>query len=266
MVKKLIKYDFRAFAKVMVPVELVLLGVALLYRVMSFFESDNAIYRTFDTSAVIILIISCVAAFFTSFFFSVVRFYRNLFTAEGYLSFTLPVTPAAHIASKLIVSLIFDVITVVSIFAAVAVATAGEVFAEIVKAVLYLFERASSIVGGQMPLYIIEAIVLAVVFVSAAHLLTYMCVSVGQLANKHKILLALGVYFAVYVVKQLISTTFLATGTATGGIQNIMKYIAENRKLSLHLILSGAILIELVLGAVYWIVSNALMKKKLNLE
>ena len=37
----------------------------------------------------------------------VVRFYQNLISDEGYLSFTLPVTAAQHIAAKLAAGILF---------------------------------------------------------------------------------------------------------------------------------------------------------------
>jgi len=266
MVKKLIKYDFKAFAKVMLPIETVLLGVALLYRIVSFFEEDSIFFNIFNVSTIIIFTIAIIAALLMTFIFSVVRFYKNLFTAEGYLSFTLPVTPSAHIASKLTVSLIFDVITFLTVIVSVAVATAGETFVEIVKAGVFLFDRAADMIGGQTALYVIEFVILALVSVAAAHLLTYMCVSIGQLASKHKVLLAFGIYFAVYVVKQIISTTFIASGAATDGFRHLADFIMENPRTSAHLALCGMILVELVLGTVYYIVSQNLIKKKLNLE
>ena len=266
MVKKLIKYDFMAFAKVMLPIEIALLGVAALYRLVSIFESRTTAYEIFNTSAIIILIIAAAAAFLMTFIYSVVRFYKNLYTAEGYLSFTLPVTPSAHIASKLIVSLIFDAVTIVCAFAAFGIATAGEVFAETMKAGFFLYGKAAEMIGGQLAAYVAEFIVVVIVASATAHLLTYMCITIGQIARRHKILAAVGIYFAIYVAKQITGTVFITTGVTTGFFADLERFAANNPRLAVHLGLASAFIVEAVFGVVWFAVTQTVMKKKLNLE
>ena len=79
MVRKLIKYDLKAFAKVMLPIEIVLLGVALLYRLVSIFETDNIAFKIFNGSAIAILVLAIIASFYMTFIYSFIRFYRNAY-------------------------------------------------------------------------------------------------------------------------------------------------------------------------------------------
>ena len=266
MVKKLIKYDFKAFAKVMIPIEIVMLGIAALYRILSLFENRSTAYSIFNGSAIAIFVISIVTAVLMTFIYSIVRFYKNLFTTEGYLSFTLPVTVQAHVISKLVVSLIFDFITLVCAFAAFSVATLGDVFAETLKAGAYLFGRAHDAIGGQIFLYCLEALILLIVYLAAAHLLTYMCISIGQTANKHKILLAIGIFFGVYVVKQIIGTAVITVGVTTDLFDFIEQLLTRHTKAFFHGVFCLGILIECLLAAIYSFVTNVMMKKKLNLQ
>ncbi|MBR6918532.1 MAG: hypothetical protein IKN38_10145 [Clostridia bacterium] len=266
MVKKLIKYDFMSFAKVMLPIEIVLLGIAALYRILSFFETDSVTYDIFNVSAIVIFSIATFASFLITFILSIVRFYKNLFTSEGYLSLTLPVTTQAHIVSKLIVSLIFDLIALVCAGVAFCIATAGDVLVEVTKAAFFLFGKAEYVIGGQIWLYVIEAVVLALVAAASMHLLTYMCISIGQTAKKHKILPAVGIYFGVYVAKQIVGTVFITTGVTTNMFRDIGRFITDNPRTATHLVFAVSILVELVLSAVYFIVTRLMMKKKLNLE
>lgn len=266
MVKKLIKYDFKAFAKVMLPVEIVMLGVALLYRIVAIFENDSVAYDIFNVSAIIILVIAAVTALLMTFIFSIVRFYKNLFTTEGYLSFTLPVTAGAHIISKLIVSLIFDLITLLTLFVSFFIATFGEVFSECLKAGLFLYGKAFDTLHGDLVLYTIELIVLVIAASVAAHLLTFMCVAVGQTAKKHKILLAVGIYFGIYVLKQILGTIFITTGTVTDMFDNIRVFISNHPRGAIHSFFGIMFAVELVFSVVYFFVARSMMKKKLNLE
>ncbi len=266
MVKKLIKYDFKSFGKILFPAYVVLLGVAALYRLLSLFETDSTSYRIFNASAIVILVVAGIVCSVMTVIVSIVRFYKGLYTAEGYLSFTLPVTPAAHIFSKLITSLIFDALTLVVSFAALAVATAGEVFAEIVKAGLYLIKYGFKTVGGQSPLYVVEVVVLALVAAATAHLLMFMCISIGQTAKKHKILAALGIYFAIYVVKQILGTLFIAQGVVSDLFGNLARFAAEHSHAFLHLFFCGGIVLEFAFGVLYFVITRLMMKRHLNLE
>ena len=266
MVRKLIKYDFKAFSKVMIPTWCVLLGLAAVYRIISFFETDTTAYEIFNVSAIVILVVATITTLLMTFIFSIVRFYKNLFTTEGYLTLTLPVSTQAHITSKFIVSLIFDALTVVATLAAFCIATAGDVLQEVVKAGTFMFGKVIEVVGGQTWAYVIECIVLAIVALASAHLLTYACISIGQTARKHKILLAVGIYFAVYVVKQIIATTFISIGVTTRILDDIVEFFRTNPRASLHIVLIGAALLEIILGAVSFIVTRAMIKNKLNLE
>jgi len=108
--------------------------------------------------------------------------------------------------------------------------------------------------------------VLCVVSLAATHLLFYACISVGQLVNKHTVLLAVGVFFGYYIFCQLISTLFIALITTSGKYYEIVEYISENPRTSVHMILCGSILLYLILGFIYYSVSHLIIKKKLNLE
>ena len=266
MVRKLIKYDFKAFAKIMLPVYFALIGVAAVYRIMSIFENDSTFYAFLNGSGIAIIVISIGVAFVLTFIFSVVRFYKNLFTTEGYLSFTLPVTPAAHIFSKLIVALIFDALTFVASIAAVSVAMFGETFVEVAKAAGYLLKGFYKAIGPQGPLFTAGFILLALISTATAHLLVYMCISIGQMANRRKMLLAIGIYFGIYVIKQTVYTVLMAFGTITGLFESIVMFFSESPKTAFHLFFCGAILIYSLFAMLYFFISHRLIKKRLNLE
>lgn len=54
-----------------------------------------------------VVILGCL---FGTVVINIVRFYKNLVTDEGYLTFTLPVSSKQIIASKLISSLVMDIL------------------------------------------------------------------------------------------------------------------------------------------------------------
>ena len=65
------------------------------------------------SSVPMLFLILLVAVFVTSFIMMIIRFYKNLLTSEGYLMFTLPVSVSKLIWSKLIVIVIWMILSVI---------------------------------------------------------------------------------------------------------------------------------------------------------
>lgn len=114
MLRKLLKHDFLALLRVVGPAlaALVLFGLLAiaagfgLGHVRDVFPGNdygNASENLAYAVLTIVCVLSVVAESLCStvvLFAVVYRFYTNLFTDEGYLSFTLPVTSGAHLLSK----------------------------------------------------------------------------------------------------------------------------------------------------------------------
>ena len=114
MLGKLIKYEFRATGRICLPLFGALLLAACISRL---FESLR-----FETPMVIGIIVSIfliVAVFVIVLIVTLIRFYRNLLTNEGYLMFTLPVTVDSLIWSKLIVAFVWHILSLVVVFTAI---------------------------------------------------------------------------------------------------------------------------------------------------
>ena len=61
MVRKLMKYEFAFYFKRLLPLGLLVLGTALLNRILQFFEADNTPYRIIFGSSVVLLVIAILA-------------------------------------------------------------------------------------------------------------------------------------------------------------------------------------------------------------
>ena len=272
MVGKLIKYDFRSFLRLLLPVQLIIIGIAAINRIVQIFETGGTTYRIVFTSSVVLLAVASAVALVMCIVIAIVRFYQGLYSGEGYLSQTLPVTPEQHIVSKLIVSMIFEIGTLFAIFIALNVAALGDVGVEVYKAGGYLFGRAFEQLHGHVILYIIEIVVMVLVWSATSLLLFYFCISIGQLANRKKILLAFGVYFGIYIITQIFGTLLIIFGTFAQNspywinlYRNVMQWVGLHRIASIHIIICSMIVLSAVLGLIYFLISKSIMKKHLNL-
>lgn len=267
MVKKLIKYDFRSYLRLLLPVQLILIGIAALNRFIQIFENTKSdIYNNIFVSSVVLYVIAVIVTSLLTSIVAIVRFYQGMYTNEGYLNHTLPVTPAQHIWAKLLISFIFDLGTVLAFFLSFMVITAGDMNLEIFKAAGYLIGKMFGEFGSETVLYAIELLVFMTVVQLTAYLMLYFCISVGQLARKKKILLAFGVFFGLYVITQIIATVIIITVTLNFAfVENVFKWIADNGHAAAHIIICSEILISAVLGLVYFLITKFIMSKKLNL-
>lgn len=273
MVGKLIKYDFQSFFRLLFPVQLIVIGIAGLNRIVQIFENGTSTYNTVFISSVVLLAIACVVALVMSYVIAIVRFYQGLYSGEGYLSHSLPVTSSQHIWSKLIVSLLFECGTLLAIFIAVNVATLGEVGVELYKAGGYVAKELFSQVHFNGVLFLIEWILILLVAMASSLLMMYFCISIGQLVNRKKILLAFGVLFGLYILGQILATILIIMGPVLLNsdairifLQDIFDWAAAHRIAAIHIGSLLVLLVQSILAFVYFLVTERIMTKRLNLS
>lgn len=269
MVKKLLKHEFLAWMRVMPILYGIMLAVAAINRCIQLFGNDSIYYGIIFGSGIFMYVAALMAGIVAPMIFGVVRFYRNLFTGEGYLSFTLPVTPANHLWVKALTAVCFSILSVVVAVLSGVIITAGEVFSEIWKAAAYLLDMIPEKLGGHVALYCMEAAVFAVLGVFASYLLYYMYICIGQLSRKNRILAAVGAYFAVYVISQIFGTgvgLLLLILEEAGVLERVSQFVIRNPVETVHIAQCGGILINAALSAVCYLVCHRIIRKKLNLE
>lgn len=269
MVKKLLKHEFMALSRMLVPMYIILLGLSLITRIIVIFENDSVIYNIISGSSIAILVIGLLVGNIYTIVSCIIRFYRNLFSKEGYLTFTLPVSVEAHIGTKLFTAMVAYIASLAVIFAAFCIATSGELLVEIFKAAGFLLGEASEVLGADLVFYFIEIAVLTLVSICTSFLLFYACMCIGQLAKRSRVLLALGVYFGYYYLTQIIVTIGMVMMTVledTKFFADILDWIGLHPTETVHIALIGLIVIYGALGGVYYLIAHSIMKKKLNLE
>ncbi len=269
MVKKLMKYEFAAYSKTMLPMLIILFGVSLLTRFIQLFEANTSAYKIVFTSSIVALVISMIVCLVMTVFVAISRYYKNLFTLEGYLSFTLPVTTTQHIFNKLIVAVIFTLISIVSVILSGMIAMQFSVLKEVIKAGNYLLVRLfHTFSTTHLIFYIVESIIGFLVIMSTNYLLYYLCMTVGQLAKKNRVLLSFGVYFGYYFVTQILGTIFIVVFSAFANeiTTAISNFFAAHTYAAIHITICSATVFTAILGAVYFFVSHYIIRKKLNLE
>lgn len=115
MLKKLFVHEWKDCWRLVGLMNLIVIGLTLIGTVVMqsdtwSFASENAVIRLTMTLYVMAYIASIAALSLVTVFFFYNRFYKNLYTDQGYLMHTLPVTQHELIWSKTFVALIWQLI------------------------------------------------------------------------------------------------------------------------------------------------------------
>lgn len=271
MVKKLFKHEFiyyfRSFG-LFLPIVL-LMGIVT--RITIAFGNDSVASEMATTSSTLMLSVSCFALIMFSMVAGVVRFYKNMYSAEGYLTFTLPVTNAQHIFVKLVTAIACIFICGVTVALAVFISSPIESLYDFVDGFHDVSGYLLGDIGfGNSIAFVIEGLILAVLYAAYGLLLSYACITVGQTAKKHRILKAIGAYYVYYIARQVIGTVF-GILIAYADLSDSVEYVDVTLDsvfyiIAAHIVLWVLILFFAALCALFWFITQRIMTKKLNLE
>lgn len=266
MVKKLYKHEFLAWLRIMPVIYGILLVIAAACRLLLCFESDAVYYAIISGSSFFMYVIGMIVCIGAPTVFGIARFYKNLFTGEGYLTFTLPVTPTAHLWVKSLTTLCFNVASLLVAMLSIVIVTAGPALC---KSISLLFESIPDAYIGHVIGYCIEFVLLLIVALFYGNMLYSGCICVGQISKKNRVISAVAVYFGYYMLTQIVSTIalvvfmFLADSSLAF---SIISFMDTHPFATIHIALWGSILLYTVLSGLFFLICRYIMHKRLNLE
>lgn len=273
MLKKLFKYEWNDCWKLVGGLNLLVVMLSILGRfiyqdsVLEVLDRNRILAVLFVLYNILYFALIMALALGSSFYFFV-RFYKNLYTDEGYLMHTLPVNAHELIWSKTFVAIIWRFISVLVMcfafinFADNMIRVDGgiSVWIEIGNT---LRDLKLSIPDSAIGL-IVFGFLLFVVAPFYSLFIGYLSVSLGQTLKKHRLGGAIGIYCGLNYLIQ-VALTFLATPFAT--FFDNLDYISEDQAMMRLTILFGILFLVLAgLTGLFYYVTYYIMKNKLNLE
>lgn len=279
MFSKLLKYEWKANASLLSILSLCALGVGFLgagllraieYTGKSIENAQMATVAVSGLSSMLVFVgVALVAYALAVQFITFFRFYKNKFTDQGYLTFTLPVTAHQIFLSSFLNILIWLVISVVVLLCAfciivfVGIGGPWEELKEIFSGIENDLQGIQVHVPGMGAFLTLSVLQIFVAPVYAIVLLMTSITLGCVLAKKHKILATIGMYYCINMVVNIASSvlsvipTILMIGSAMTGADDYFRYLALSVGLTILLQLG------LMVGGYFW--SVHLMKHKLNL-
>lgn len=269
MVKKLFKHEALAYLRVWIPMQIIVLSFSVFLAVLGLFPSDLRIYQIVYGSSIFAFVVSAIVSLVLTTIFAVTRFYKNLFTSEGYLSFTLPVTADQHLLVKLLTASAFTVGSMLVVVASVFLAFGKYLGKFLTVDLPKVFDVLTTLSGVHFGIYVTELALTGILSLFSSFLLFYFCIALGQTFRKNRVFGAIAVYFVHQFVFQILSTAASIFAVVTAGIipwSRIGEMISGHPLATIHIGLIGSMLLEAGLCAVYYFVTRYVMRRKLNLE
>lgn len=261
MLGNLIKHEFKATSRILVPLYIVLICISIINRFLFQSGINEGIFAFFTGFLMITQILLIVAILITTVLFMVIRFYKNLLSDEGYLMFTLPVNTHQLIISKLLVTIIWIFVSIIAILSSLYIvfATSGSI-GLIIREIQRAFAELKASFGGNSVLLIIDLILMLLLSAVTNMLMIYSSIAIGQLFSKHRIVASFVSYVVIYNIMQLIMVLVLV----------ILSYILSGNlnfaAIMPQVIFPVIIIITSLTCVAFYITTYCIFEKKLNLE
>ena len=275
MLGKLLKHEWKAVWKI--PV--LLIGILLAAAMMAGFTFHLPIWDSewvgLPLSGVMMIITFYVAIIGVSLGITIyfaVRYYKNMFTDEGYLTNTLPVSSHQLLLSKVITMFSWDIISILAIAASVAIFMGMIILAfmepgdgkTIVDGFWELFDMSiwDSPYMQEFEGFCVSMIVMVLASAFSGTMTIVASVTIGQMVRRHRILGAFGAYFAIGTVMQIISTVILFPYMIST-FDNVYVETPFPLMTVMYLIISA---VSVIIGVGLYFLSEYLIRKQLELE
>lgn len=273
MLSKLLKHEFRDTARIIPFFYLIVLILSGLV-----FSSRQLEISWFRATFSVLLILFGIATVIITFALVVMRFYRNLYSNEGYLMFTLPVKPGLLLASKLITAYIWVIVSYLIAFGSICISLYGlgvsksdmqEIFAQIREYGLQKVIYAIIPIFLLVTLYLLSQIFFSITFANRPFLHNF---GIGG---------AFLVFIATYAVLEIVQALFtifvpfsvvvdlVNNVNVTVANKNMFNFIVENVRGSIptdFVIGLGGYIFVAVMTFVLLFMTIDMMKRKVSIK
>lgn len=265
MLTKLIKYDLKSLARILIPANIFLLVYTFIARLVITSGLSQELPNFIIGLGMATYIILLVLINYITLFAVIYRFYKNLFTDEGYLTLTLPVTPSQHLLAKTISGTFWVVLSYLVLTVSILMVV---LVPDVMKNSDIIMNEMSKAMEMPASLFLISTFMVGLISCFFALPFYYVCIALGQLFSKHRILAAVILFFAISSVVSVISLIALFVAGAFPLIWGSASKISELGNVS-HLLLTSytvSCIIVIIQAVLSYIGTLYIMKNKINLE
>ena len=274
MLRKLMKHEFRATGRIMLPLFglLLLVSVGANFSSRGMLNSDSSLLRTLGTIFIMLFIVGIFAVGIISFVLMINRFYKNLLQDEGYVMMTLPVSIHQQVWSKLIVSTVWFAATVVVIglsccIMAFDIRFVGDLWHGFLNLLDYAVRINHLDLVANGAAFAVELLLLCVLGSFGLCLRFYSAMSIGFSRPNHKGLFSVAAYIGIGVVLQILGGIVISLLNDSWFHRLLLGWEPNVSVVAgMHLGMWLLIVLELIYCAVFYFLTVYFLQKHLNLE
>jgi len=274
MLKKLLKYDLKAVFRFWWIAVIICLSVSVVggfsFMIDQYEGWVPEMLSAITAWAVFFSYCSYFAMMVLTLVLLFVRFFKNFFTDEGYLTFTLPVSRKDLLNSKVITGFIAmtaaAAVCGVGLLIMAAIEQSadlknGSIFAPVIE----YFAKGMRTQGVFFWIYIAEGITLALVILALVVLFLYFCITFGSMiVKKGKLLASIAIFYGATSLFISIAQGLLIFGTIGFMISSSPDALSQMDPI-VALFLLGLIFYLSMLCCLLYAVQYRMLDKKLNL-
>lgn len=265
MFGKLLKQEFRATSRFMWMIYAAMLFLSLGSHFSMIYldaEESSAVLNILAVLVTVLWVLSLIFGIAMTVILMVNRFHKNLLTDEGYLMFTLPTGVHSLILSKLIVAVVWAVVTILVMVLGVALAVIDSSFLQQVgESFGIVFQYMDAELGLNIAAMAAELMLMGILALACSMLQFYAAMAIGYGFNGHKLLLSVLFYFGIGIGFQIIGSLVMTLG----GDGILMLTTEIETMTGWHMTMLGALGSQLLSGGVLYFLTAWNLKKRLNL-
>lgn len=253
VLRKLLKYDLRANMKIYLFIWPAILVFAVLERLAISAHLSDKPYTILVSTTTTLFVLAVIAACIFSVVVSIVRFYSGLLRDEGYLMFTLPVKPWQLILSKFLTALLTVLVTaLISVMATWYLFDGVNGFYDVAKLLLHRMNLPEGLTLALCCLIVLVSVCMGILQV-------YISCAIGHLFRRHRILWSVLVYYGINILLEIVFVSSLV------GIGTSVNIVLDTTA-QVNTLLSVVLAVQLAVCAMYFFLTEYILRKKLNLE
>lgn len=263
MLRKLIIYDLKASYKVFLLFHLIYF-VACIFAKLFFFDQIDFIKTPAEVFIVPLTLLLSVLSFLVAgvnigaWLIIAFRFYKNLFSKQGYLTWTLPVSKATHLWAKLLSGYVLSCIDTLIIFLGFVVLLGGP---NIREAYTLVEAEITEGLGMELGTFFLYMMIFNMLTNICSILTIYFCIAIGQLFPNHRVLWAIATYFIITFVLQVVTILFLLL---TGSFTFYSTFEGSPTEQVFDILLP-TLVVSLILSVAEYIATHYIMKRKIDI-
>ena len=296
MLGKLMKHEWKNIYKVGCMMLLIIMTVTAIGCIVLQLPATTALFDAetnlsdmqrlgwsmMGTLSLLVYVFMLVGATYGMFIFLGLRFYRTMYTDQGYLTNTLPVTSNQLLASKILVSgiwyMVIEIAVIVSVVALIASLLNGllaeelasEGFRSIWDVLVYAFAELEPFyaeIGLDLVRYGITFLIVMLIGPFATMTVLFGSLTLGQLSKKHKGIMGIVAYLGVTFIN-MIASSIAQVINSIGFSKEVIRsqYSDTVMELEMNSALDVSSIVTLMVAIILYIVSYQILSKKLNMD